>query len=316
VKLNLKDYIQGFKEKDISILARAITLIESQKSEHKEIALELISNLKVKKKSVVLGISGTPGVGKSTFIESFGLDLIDKGKSLAVLAVDPSSTVTGGSILGDKTRMSELSQKAFIRPSPSGSALGGVALKTKEAITLCECFGFDFIIIETVGVGQSESNISKLVDHFILLMQPAAGDDLQAIKRGILELADSIIVNKADGDLKNKAQITKNQLENSLEILRHRKIDIHLVSALYQSGISEFSDFIIKSSSDKKFFDKRDEQLRQWGENILEMAVLESLEGNKHYRELKTKLVNDLINNNKTAQECVELIKDGLKYGN
>jgi LAO/AO transport system kinase len=316
VSLKLKDYIEGFKQGDTTVLAQAITLIESQKDDHKKLALQLLSAVKNINQSVILGISGTPGVGKSTFIETFGLELIKRGKKIAVLAVDPSSGVTGGSILGDKTRMQELSQKAFIRPSPSGKTLGGVALKTREAILLCESFGFDYILIETVGVGQSESQIASLVDHFILLMQPGAGDDLQAIKRGILEHADSIIVNKADGDLVKKANITKAQLESSLDILRQKNIHIHLVSALKKQGISEFVDELFKEANSHDFFSKRESQEKLWIEQILEDALIEALEANKKYHAQKLKLIDDVYNNNESIEKAVEDIVKGLSYGN
>lgn len=314
MKLSLDDFLKGFKDQDTTILAKAITLIESQKEDHKKLALQLLSKIKNKNRAAILGISGTPGVGKSTFIETFGLELIARGKKIAALAVDPSSGVTGGSILGDKTRMQELSTKAFIRPSPSGKTLGGVALKTREAILLCESFGFDYILIETVGVGQSEAQIASLVDHFILLMQPGAGDDLQAIKRGILEHADSIIVNKADGDLIKKANITKAQLESSLDILRQKDIHIHLVSALKKQGISEFVDDLFKEVETKTFFARRESQEKIWIEKILEESLFEAIEENKKYHSKKTSLINDVYNNKKSIEKAVEEIIKGLSY--
>jgi LAO/AO transport system kinase len=241
---------------------------------------------------------------------------LSEEKRLPFLAVDPSSGVTGGSILGDKTRMQELSQKAFIRPSPSGKTLGGVALKTREAILLCESFGFDYILIETVGVGQSESQIASLVDHFILLMQPGAGDDLQAIKRGILEHADSIVVNKADGDLIKKANITKAQLESSLDILRQKDIKIHLVSALKKQGIVEFVDEIFTEVKAKNFFSKRESQEKLWIEQILEEALKEALEANKNYHNKKLSLIDKVYHNKESIEEAVSDIVKGLKYDN
>lgn len=313
MNLTLKQFQEGFAKKDISILARAITLTESYKPEHQELALKLLSSLKANKPALVLGISGTPGVGKSTFIEAFGLELINQGKEIAVLAVDPSSEITGGSILGDKTRMNELSTKAFIRPSPSGSALGGVANKTRESIQLCEAFGFDVIIVETVGVGQSEASIAQLVDVFMLLMQPGAGDDLQAIKRGILELADHLIVNKADGDLLSKAKMTKTHLEGSLEILRHKKMPIHLVSSLKKDGVNELVQTILNDKSD--FSSKRQSQKKKWVSNILQEVVLRELSKNESFINKKESLSLDLISNKKTLEQvCREIVKD-LKYG-
>tara|TARA_B100001971_G_scaffold152968_1_gene142182 strand:+ start:13739 stop:14680 length:942 start_codon:yes stop_codon:yes gene_type:complete len=311
--LELKDYIKGIEKGDISILARAITLCESQKKEHQELAIKLLSKLKTKNHALVLGISGTPGVGKSTFIEAFGLELIGLNKKVAVLAVDPTSEVTGGSILGDKTRMNELSTKAFIRPSPSGKTLGGVANKTREAIQLCEAFGFDIILVETVGVGQSEAQVSKLVDIFMLLMQPGAGDDLQAIKRGILELADYLIVNKADGELLSKAKLTKTQLEGSLEILRHKKMPIQLVSALKKEGIKELANNILGMKND--FATKRAEQRAAWLSEVIDELMIRELIGNENYLLRKEKLMQELINNKKSLEDIGNEMKKGLSYG-
>lgn len=311
--LKLADYIKGIETRDISILARAITLCESQKKEHQELAIELLSKLKVNKNALILGISGTPGVGKSTFIEAFGMELIKRNLKVAVLAVDPTSEVTGGSILGDKTRMNELSTKAFIRPSPSGKTLGGVTNKTREAIQLCEAYGFDIIIVETVGVGQSEAQVSKLVDQFLLLMQPGAGDDLQAIKRGILELADYLIVNKADGELLTKAKLTKSQLESSLEILRHKKMPIHLISSLKKEGITELIESLL--SEKKDYTKKRLEQRSEWVDQLLDQFVINELKENNNFQQKKSQLKEEIIKNQKTLDDAQKEIKTGLKYG-
>ena len=195
----------GVLSGDRRSLGRAITLIESRRLDHQDQAAELLSLLLPQSgKAIRLGITGPPGAGKSTFIEAFGLNLVGQGKKVAVLAVDPSSVRSGGSILGDKTRMEELSRHpaAFIRPSPSGGTLGGVARRTREAMLACEAAGYDVVIIETVGVGQSETAVAAMVDMFLLLLSPGGGDELQGIKRGIMELADLVVVNKADGDLK------------------------------------------------------------------------------------------------------------------
>ena len=203
-------------------LARAITLIESSREEDRTAAQELLAELLPDTgKSIRLGISGVPGVGKSTFIEAFGVYLAKRGRRVAVLAVDPSSPIHGGSILGDKTRMSELSRldNAYIRPSPTSGAIGGIAEKTRETILLCEAAGFDFILIETVGVGQSEYDVAAMVDCFMLLVVPNAGDELQGIKRGITELTDILVVNKADGNAVAQAEQTKRYYENAFHIL-------------------------------------------------------------------------------------------------
>ncbi|MGE3610030.1 MAG: methylmalonyl Co-A mutase-associated GTPase MeaB [Bacteriovoracaceae bacterium] len=223
-QLELKDYFEGIKNKDRTTLSRAITLIESHNPDHQKLAQELLKKiLPLTGKSKRIGISGTPGVGKSTFIEAFGKLLTSLGKTVAVLAVDPTSQVSGGSILGDKTRMNELAidPMAYIRPSPSGDTLGGVARRTRESLLLCEAFGFDFVLVETVGVGQSETAVAQMVDLFVMLLQPGAGDDLQGIKRGILEVVDMVVVTKDDGEQSKIIQKAKHDYEQALHILRH-----------------------------------------------------------------------------------------------
>jgi LAO/AO transport system kinase len=212
---------------DRRALARAITLVESGRADHRDQALALLSALGHTKEALRIGLSGTPGVGKSTFIESFGLMLTAMGKRVAVLAVDPSSARSGGSILGDKTRMEQLARdpNAFIRPSPSQTQLGGVARHTREAVAVCEAAGFDVVLIETVGVGQSETVVAQMADLFVLLLAPAGGDELQGVKRGIMEMADLILVNKADGDLKAQATRTCADYAGALRLLRKRAQD-------------------------------------------------------------------------------------------
>jgi LAO/AO transport system kinase len=212
---------------DRRTLGKAITLIESTKASDQQEAQKLLQTiLPHAGKSFRIGITGVPGVGKSTFIESFGKLLISKGHKVAVLAIDPSSPVSGGSILGDKTRMEKLSQEenAFIRPSPASGFLGGVAQKTRESILLCEAAGYNYILVETVGVGQSEFEVSNMVDFFMILMLPNAGDELQGIKKGILELADAIVINKADGDAVNQATQSLAQYQSALELFRHNPL--------------------------------------------------------------------------------------------
>ncbi|MBT8152615.1 methylmalonyl Co-A mutase-associated GTPase MeaB [Epibacterium ulvae] len=229
-------------------LARAITLIESGRADHRSDAEALLQHVQsANRQALRIGLSGTPGVGKSTFIETFGMMLIGLGLRVAVLAVDPSSTRSGGSILGDKTRMEHLSRErnAFIRPSPSQNHLGGVARRTREAVALCEAASFDVVLIETVGVGQSETVVSELCDLFLLLLAPAGGDELQGVKRGIMEMADMILVNKADGDLKSAATRTCADYAGALRLLRKRSQDpdgypcAKLVSAIEQNGLQE-----------------------------------------------------------------------------
>ena len=233
---------------DRRALARAITLVESSRADHRAQAMDLLSRVSAKgRQALRIGLSGTPGVGKSSFIESFGSMLTGQGLKVAVLAVDPSSARSGGSILGDKTRMERLSRdpNAFIRPSPSQTQLGGVARATREAVALCEAAGFDVVLIETVGVGQSETMVAEMSDLFILLLAPAGGDELQGVKRGIMEMADLILVNKADGELKQAATRTCADYAGALRLLRKRPQDAPgfpkaaLVSAAEETGLHE-----------------------------------------------------------------------------
>ena len=218
-RLSVSDYVDGVLNCDRALLAQAITLIESLNDDHRATADAVLNKLLIQKQdSIRIGITGVPGVGKSTFIESFGKQLTSLDHKVAVLAVDPTSSRTGGSILGDKTRMQELSRdkNAFIRPSPTSGTLGGVTRVTRETIVLCEAAGFDVILVETVGVGQSEIMVSQMVDFFLALMLPGAGDELQGIKKGILEIADMIAVNKADGEMKNAANRAVMEYQHAL----------------------------------------------------------------------------------------------------
>ncbi|WP_375573424.1 methylmalonyl Co-A mutase-associated GTPase MeaB [Seohaeicola saemankumensis] len=245
--MDMTELARRVMAQDRRALARAITLVESSRADHRAQTTELIEVLRAAsdRQALRIGLSGTPGVGKSTFIESFGLMLLREGLRVAVLAVDPSSARSGGSILGDKTRMEHLSREAnaFIRPSPAQSHLGGVARRTREAVALCEAAGFDVVLIETVGVGQSETVVAEMSDLFLLLLAPAGGDELQGVKRGIMEMADLILVNKADGDLKAAAQRTCADYAGALRLLRKRPQDPEgfpkamTVSALQVEGL-------------------------------------------------------------------------------
>jgi LAO/AO transport system kinase len=270
-----KELVNGILEGNITDLSRAITLVESTNIEHLERANEVINAcLPHANKSVRIGITGVPGVGKSTFIEAFGKYLTSIGKKVAVLAVDPSSTISHGSILGDKTRMEELvkDKNAYIRPSASGETLGGVARKTRESITLCEACGFDTIIIETVGVGQSETAVHSMVDFFLLLKISGAGDELQGIKRGIMEMADSIVINKADGDNIRKSNLAKVEFGRALHLFPAKKSGwiptTSTCSAITHEGISEVWETILKflelTKTNNYFFEKRKEQNQYW----------------------------------------------------
>ncbi|MGR3344149.1 MAG: methylmalonyl Co-A mutase-associated GTPase MeaB, partial [Paracoccaceae bacterium] len=226
--MNSSDLASKLIAGDRRALARAITLVESARPDHRAEAAALLEAARsTGAQSLRVGMSGTPGVGKSTFIEAFGMMLCGQGLRVAVLAVDPSSTRSGGSILGDKTRMERLAREpnAFIRPSPSQTELGGVARRSREAVSLCEAAGYDVVLIETVGVGQSETMVAEMSDLFVLLLAPAGGDELQGVKRGIMEIADLILVNKADGDLKAAAMRTCADYTGALRLLRHREYD-------------------------------------------------------------------------------------------
>ena len=269
------DLVKGILDGNITALSRAITLVESTNPSHLQKANEVINAcLPHANKSVRIGITGVPGVGKSTFIEAFGKHLTSLGKKVAVLAVDPSSTISHGSILGDKTRMEELVKdaNAYIRPSASGETLGGVARKTRETITLCEAAGFDTIIIETVGVGQSETAVHSMVDFFLLLKISGAGDELQGIKRGIMEMADAIVINKADGDNIKKAKLAKTEFNRALHLFPAKKSGwiptTATCSAITHDGIAEVWETIQKflelTHSNNYFLEKRKEQNQFW----------------------------------------------------
>ena len=260
---------------DITALSRAITLVESSNPTHLEKANSIIKHcLSYANQSIRIGITGVPGVGKSTFIETFGSYLTSLGKKVAVLAVDPSSTVTKGSILGDKTRMEDLvkNQNAFIRPSPSGTSLGGVARKTRESIILCEAAGFDTIIIETVGVGQSETAVHSMVDFFLLLKLAGAGDELQGIKRGIMEMADAIAINKADGDNIKQAALAKVEFNRAMHLYPAKpsgwQPKVTLCSAIKNEGIKEIwkniEDYIKLTKTNSYFDSNRKDQNKFW----------------------------------------------------
>ena len=270
-----QELINGILSGNIAALSRAITLVESTNEAHLAKANEVINAcLPHANKSVRIGITGVPGVGKSTFIEAFGKYLTGLGKKVAVLAVDPSSTISHGSILGDKTRMEELVKdpNAYIRPSASGETLGGVARKTRETITLCEAAGFDTILIETVGVGQSETAVHSMVDFFLLLKISGAGDELQGIKRGIMEMADAIVINKADGDNIKKAKLAKVEFNRALHLFPAKKSGwtptTATCSAITHEGIPEVWDTILKfkelTETNNYFFEKRKEQNQYW----------------------------------------------------
>ena len=265
----------GVRSGTIRSLAKAITLIESRNPDHAAKASELLDTLlPYTGNSIRVGISGVPGVGKSTFIEALGMHLIGRGHKVAILAVDPSSQLSGGSILGDKTRMEELAREhnAFIRPSPAGDTLGGVARKTRETMLLCEAAGYDVIIVETVGVGQSEITVASMVDFFLLLQITGAGDELQGIKKGVMEIADAILINKAEGDNRPRAELARKQYQNALHLLKPKSrnwiVPVLLCSALKQQGIDTtwqtILDFVATMQDNGEFEQKRRLQASDW----------------------------------------------------
>jgi len=250
------EYRDGVRAGDRRAIAKTITLLESRRADHAELGQCVLEELVPHSGGAVrLGVTGTPGVGKSSFIEALGLALIERGQRVAVLAVDPSSPRSGGSILGDKTRMERLAQQpdAFIRPSPSGGSLGGVAHRTRETMLVCEAAGYEVVIVETVGVGQSEAAVASMVDFFAVLLQPGAGDELQGMKKGVLELADALVVNKADGELRAAARRACVEYQHALDLLRpvspHWRPPVLLASARSGDGIEEFWKLVLAHRS-------------------------------------------------------------------
>jgi len=295
-----EQFVEGIFKGDINLLSQAITMVESSKPEHQEMAQQIIEKCLPKSgRSIRLGITGVPGAGKSTFIESFGKYLCADNHKVAVLAIDPSSERSKGSILGDKTRMEELCNhpNAFVRPSPSAGTLGGVARKTRESMILCEAAGFDMIIIETVGVGQSETAVKSMVDFFLLLKIAGAGDELQGIKRGIMEMADAIAINKADGSNVEKAQLAKAQFQNALHLFPAHESGwdpkVLLCSAIEDRGIPEIWECIkeyVENTNKSNFFEtNRREQAKYW-----------------MYETVNERLKNDFYNN----IEIKKILKD------
>jgi LAO/AO transport system kinase len=321
-----KSLITDILNGNITALSRAITYVESKNLEHTKIANTIIKGcLPHANNSTRIGVTGVPGVGKSTFIETFGKHLSNKGKKIAVLAIDPSSSITKGSILGDKTRMEELVKdtNVFIRPSPSGETLGGVARKTRETIILCEAAGFDTIIIETVGVGQSETAVNDMVDFFLLLKLAGAGDELQGIKRGIIEMADAIAINKADGSNLKSAKLAKVEFNRALHLYPKKESEwqpkVLLCSALQNSGIDTIWDSIndyLKLTKETGYFSKRrQDQNKFWLLQTIKEKLHANFFNNKDIKKvLKEQLM--LLETNKTtpfaAAELLLNIKSNL----
>ncbi len=325
-RLSVEDYERGVLAGDKSILARAITLVESERPEHQENAQELLVRLLPHAGNAHrIGITGVPGVGKSTLIETFGKQLTAKGHRVAVLAVDPTSRVSGGSILGDKTRMETLAtdENAFIRPSPTGGHLGGVGRKTRETSIVCEAAGYDVILVETVGVGQSETVVAGMVDIFLVLMLPGAGDELQGIKRGILELADLIVVNKADGDRK-KALLARQEYMSALKYTRsasrHWKPPVTTCSGLTGEGLDELWRLILEHrktlEQNGEWDEKRSRQRLEWMWNTVEQRLMAALKNHpdvrNHLKELEHLVLKGEITPTLAAEDLLR--KFGLHH--
>ncbi|MDD4528518.1 MAG: methylmalonyl Co-A mutase-associated GTPase MeaB [Bacteroidales bacterium] len=320
--LTINDFVSGILNKDRIILSQAITLVESSRYDHQEKAQKIIEQcLPFAGKSIRLGITGVPGVGKSTVIDVLGTSLTKTGHKVAVLAIDPSSERSKGSILGDKTRMEDLSTdpNAFIRPSPSAGSLGGVARKTREIIILCEAAGFDVVIVETVGVGQSEVVAHSMVDFFLLLQLANAGDELQGIKRGIMEMADAIAINKAEGENKQKAEIAAGQYRNALHLFPISesgwKPSVFTCSAYSQDNINliwqTVNDYVIHTKANNYFYKKRNEQNLKILSESIDSHLKENFYTNpiiiKRITEAKKEILENQISAYVAAQKLIEV---------
>ncbi len=296
--LDVRSYVDGVRDGNRAILARTITLIESENPKHAELAQEVLEALLPDTGGGYrVGISGVPGAGKSTFIDALGTMLTSRSHQVAVLAVDPTSSVTGGSILGDKTRMPALSvdPKAFIRPSPTSGTLGGVTRKTRETILVCEAAGFDVVLVETVGVGQSETIVANMVDFFLVLMIAGAGDELQGIKRGIMEVADMLAINKADGDNLARATRAQASYQSALRLMRpHSEPPVVTCSALEKTGLEELWALAVdrrkRLEADGAFQQRRQEQQVRWMWDMVDDGLRRALRGDKELRALLDQL--------------------------
>ncbi len=326
--LNTEEYVKGVLDGDRTILGRAITLVESNAQAHKEQAREVLKHLLPHTgNSIRIGISGVPGSGKSTFIESLGIYLIEKGFRVAVLAIDPSSSIKKGSILGDKTRMEKLSrnQNSFIRPSPSGGTLGGVAGKTRETMLVCEAAGYDVLLIETVGIGQSEITVRSMVDFFLLMQIAGAGDELQGIKKGVMEIADAVLINKADGDNKSRAEAAKQDFAMALHYQEPAtegwEARVQTCSALTGGGIAEIWDMIEEFRKVTKasgvFGKQRRLQARDWMNSLVQEQLKNLFLHDPQVEKVMRKMEEDVMEGNippaAAADYLLKLFENSLK---
>ncbi|MEL4505342.1 methylmalonyl Co-A mutase-associated GTPase MeaB [Luteococcus sp. H138] len=313
-KFDVPTLARGVRESDRAAVAQAITLVESKLPAHRPLARQLLTELTATPSNAVrVGISGVPGAGKSTFINSMGQRLIEQGHKVAVLAVDPSSTRTGGSVLGDRTRMGELTQSpnAFVRPSPSGNHLGGVARATREAMLVVEAAGYDVIIVETVGVGQSEVAVAGMVDTFLMLALARSGDQLQGIKRGILEITDVIAVNKADGDNAGEARVTARELSIAMKLVQQsgdRRVPVMTCSALQRISLDEVWQAVLDHRAwldeNRGLAQHRAEQQVVWMRSQTESTLLDSMRATADLRELRARLEKDVRTGRTSAMEA------------
>ena len=328
-ELSVADFVEGIVKGDVTVLSQAVTLVESVKPDHQVVAQEVIEKcLPYSGNSVRIGISGVPGAGKSTSIDVFGVHVLEKyGGKLAVLAIDPSSERSKGSILGDKTRMEQLSvhPKSFVRPSPSAGSLGGVARKTRETIVLCEAAGFDKIFVETVGVGQSETAVHSMVEFFLLIQLAGTGDELQGIKRGIMEMADGIVINKADGDNLERAKLAATQFRNALHLFPAPesgwKPQVLTYSGFYNLGVKEVWDMVYKYIDFVKengYFEyRRNEQSKYWMYETINEQLRDSFYHNPQIQKMLEEKEGQVLQGNLTsfvaAKNLLDTYFDGLK---
>lgn len=322
-EFSVQEYVDGILSKNLTLISKAITLTESNSAKHIEKAQEVLKGIFPHTgKSIRIGITGAPGAGKSTFIEEFGSYLCSLGLRVAVLAIDPSSTLSKGSILGDKTRMEKLSREpnAFIRPSPSAGTLGGVARKTRETILICEAAGYDVILIETIGVGQSEITVRSMVDFFMLVIIPGSGDELQGIKKGVVELADMLVVNKADGDNIQRANLTKHQYAQALQMLLPAtegwKTTASTCSAITGMGIdniwSEINRFVDITKRIGVFDNRRRQQLIEWVQSMIESEILDRFYSDSKVSELLPNLKTQVLAGNTTPTSAVNILLESF----
>lgn len=321
---SVNQLFEGIISKDMSHLSQAITLVESSRKDHQQIARELIEKcLPFTGNSIRIGITGVPGVGKSTFIESFGQILTDLGHKVAVLAIDPSSNITGGSILGDKTRMDKLAVNphVFIRPTPSGDSLGGVAKKTRESIFLCEAAGYDIILVETVGVGQSEVAVHSMVDFFLLLMLSGAGDELQGIKRGIMEMSDALVITKADGDNRKPANVARQQYETALHLFPPTEstwIPKVLTCSAYENRNLDkvwqtIADYVSKTKENTYFTARRKRQDKYWLKERINELLLSEFYENELLMEMLEQAEESVLEGKKTSFSAADELYNAYK---